>query len=83
MLLAAFFGAVCSVFGTWLVACFTHLIRKHVTPPFHVGDLVVVMGGPHLGATGRVTELARGSVVVALQDTAVSTVFDFSEVQKL
>ena len=83
LLLAAFFGAVCGVFGTWGVAYFTHNIWKHVTPPFCVGDLVVVMGGAHVGAIGRVTELGRRSVVVVLQDTSASAAFDSSEVQKL
>lgn len=83
LLLAAFFGAVCGVLGIWLVAYSTHNVLKHLTPPFCVGDLVVVMGGPHVGTTGRVTRLGRRSVVVALQDTLSSVSFDFSEVQRL
>lgn len=83
---AAFFGAVCGVFGIWFVAYWTHQIRKHITPSFAVGDLVVVMSGPHTGATGRVTEFGgRGSkrVVVALQDGSSSVEFDSSLIQKL
>ena len=85
MLLAAFFGSVCGLFGTWLIVCIAHLVRSSDTQPFSAGDLVVVMRGPHLGATGTAKELSkvgRGSVFFDLKDKACVVVFSYYEIQK-
>ena len=82
---AAVLGAVCGVLGIWFVARAIHLVLKHVTPPFFVGDPVVVTVGPHTGATGKVTEFggrSTRSVLVALEDGSGSVQFDLSQIQK-
>ena len=86
LILAAFSGAACGVLGTWFVAYFTHGVLKHMRPSFHAGDLVVVMRGPHTGATGTVKELSnrgRSEVVVELQEKAGVVKFSCHEIEKL
>lgn len=86
LLLAAFFGGVCGVLAVWSAVYLVHRIWKGITPAFSVGDLVVVVDGPHTGATGRVTGLGdrRGrSVVVTLRDSSGGVALGSSQVRKL
>jgi hypothetical protein len=86
VLLAALFGASLSVLATWFLAHFVGAIYLHHVARIRVGDLVMVTGGPHTGAFGRVTEVGRrgaGTVIVALPATSTSMTFDPSQIQRL
>ena len=85
LLSAAFVGACYGVLGIWFLISLVGFWSRF-PPRFHVGDFVIVMRGPHAGATGKVSAQSiksRRSVVVALQNGTGAVTFESHEIQKL